>query len=167
MGFGGIRMMSFMWWLDGVVEEFLIGRLHVVVQVRNFVQLCVDGYYNGTIFHRLIKTFMVQGGDPTGTGTGEWVMNDMRSKLWHFLDGSSDYLLLMSWWLWLCGKFGQVEIPSMGGRSLMRFIPVCDSITEVWLRVPMRELPIAITVSSSSPLTAAIGLTRRIQYLER
>lgn len=38
--------------------------------VRNFVQLCVDGYYNGTIFHRLIKTFMVQGGDPTGTGTG-------------------------------------------------------------------------------------------------
>lgn len=38
--------------------------------VRNFVQLCVDGYYNGTVFHRLIKTFMVQGGDPTGTGTG-------------------------------------------------------------------------------------------------
>jgi cyclophilin family peptidyl-prolyl cis-trans isomerase len=47
-------------------------RLRVVVQVRNFVQLCVDGYYDGTIFHRLIKAFMVQGGDPTGTGTGEW-----------------------------------------------------------------------------------------------
>ncbi|CAM6103214.1 unnamed protein product [Calypogeia fissa] len=38
--------------------------------VRNFVQLCLDGYYDGTIFHRIIKTFMVQGGDPTGTGTG-------------------------------------------------------------------------------------------------
>nr|GEY14918.1 peptidyl-prolyl cis-trans isomerase CYP57 [Tanacetum cinerariifolium] len=38
--------------------------------VRNFVQLCVDGYYDGTIFHRIIKSFMVQGGDPTGTGTG-------------------------------------------------------------------------------------------------
>ncbi|GKE88165.1 peptidyl-prolyl cis-trans isomerase CYP57, partial [Tanacetum coccineum] len=37
--------------------------------VRNFVQLCVDGYYDGTIFHRIIKSFMVQGGDPTGTGT--------------------------------------------------------------------------------------------------
>jgi hypothetical protein len=57
-------------------------RLHVVVQVRNFVQLCVDGYYNGTIFHRLIKTFMVQGGDPTGTGTGKWFMNEMRRNIW-------------------------------------------------------------------------------------
>ncbi|KAK2079026.1 hypothetical protein QBZ16_002716 [Prototheca wickerhamii] len=38
--------------------------------VRNFVQLCLEGYYDGTPFHRVIKDFMVQGGDPTGTGTG-------------------------------------------------------------------------------------------------
>lgn len=38
--------------------------------VRNFVQLCLEGYYDNTIFHRIIKSFMVQGGDPTGTGTG-------------------------------------------------------------------------------------------------
>lgn len=38
--------------------------------VRNFVQLCLEGYYDGTIFHRIIKDFMVQGGDPTGTGRG-------------------------------------------------------------------------------------------------
>eukprot|EP00743_Colponemidia_sp_Colp-15_P005017 GILK01005403.1.p1 GENE.GILK01005403.1~~GILK01005403.1.p1 ORF type:complete len:549 (+),score=127.10 GILK01005403.1:51-1697(+) len=37
---------------------------------RNFVQLCLEGYYDGTDFHRVIKGFMVQGGDPTGTGTG-------------------------------------------------------------------------------------------------
>uniref|UniRef100_F1L0K5 Spliceosome-associated protein CWC27 homolog n=1 Tax=Ascaris suum TaxID=6253 RepID=F1L0K5_ASCSU len=37
---------------------------------RNFVQLCMEGYYNGTIFHRVIKDFIVQGGDPTGTGQG-------------------------------------------------------------------------------------------------
>ncbi|XP_013782412.1 peptidyl-prolyl cis-trans isomerase CWC27 homolog [Limulus polyphemus] len=37
---------------------------------RNFVQLCLEGYYDGTIFHRLVKGFIVQGGDPTGTGTG-------------------------------------------------------------------------------------------------
>ncbi|CAG2053951.1 unnamed protein product [Timema podura] len=37
---------------------------------RNFIQLCLEGYYNGTIFHRVVKGFIVQGGDPTGTGTG-------------------------------------------------------------------------------------------------
>ncbi|CAN0918544.1 Peptidyl-prolyl cis-trans isomerase CYP57 [Linum grandiflorum] len=38
--------------------------------VRNFVQLCLEGYYDTTIFHRIIKGFIIQGGDPTGTGTG-------------------------------------------------------------------------------------------------
>lgn len=38
--------------------------------VRNFVQLCIEGYYDNTIFHRIMKDFMVQGGDPTGTGQG-------------------------------------------------------------------------------------------------
>lgn len=37
---------------------------------RNFLQLCLDGYYNGTIFHRLVPGFVIQGGDPTGTGEG-------------------------------------------------------------------------------------------------
>lgn len=37
---------------------------------RNFVQLCMEGYYNGTIFHRVIKQFIAQGGDPHGDGTG-------------------------------------------------------------------------------------------------
>eukprot|EP00803_Ostreobium_quekettii_P001959 evm.model.scf_632.4 EVM.evm.TU.scf_632.4 scf_632:48706-50358(-) len=37
---------------------------------RNFVQLCLEGYYVGTLFHRVIAGFMIQGGDPTGTGKG-------------------------------------------------------------------------------------------------
>ncbi|XP_028403647.1 spliceosome-associated protein CWC27 homolog [Dendronephthya gigantea] len=37
---------------------------------RNFVQLCLEGYYDNTIFHRIVKGFCIQGGDPTGTGTG-------------------------------------------------------------------------------------------------
>ncbi|KAF9113457.1 Peptidyl-prolyl isomerase cwc27 [Mortierella sp. AM989] len=37
---------------------------------RNFVQLCMEGYYNDTIFHRVVAGFIIQGGDPEGTGMG-------------------------------------------------------------------------------------------------
>jgi peptidylprolyl isomerase len=37
---------------------------------ENFLKHAEDGYYNGIIFHRVIKGFMIQGGDPTGTGRG-------------------------------------------------------------------------------------------------
>jgi peptidylprolyl isomerase len=44
--------------------------------VENFVGLVKKGYYNGVIFHRVIKGFMIQGGDPTGTGRG-------GESIWH------------------------------------------------------------------------------------
>ncbi|EGR33135.1 peptidyl-prolyl cis-trans isomerase, putative [Ichthyophthirius multifiliis] len=54
-----------------------LGTLQIVIHANfvpltseNFLELAENGYYNGTRFHRLIKDFMVQGGDPTGTGTG-------------------------------------------------------------------------------------------------
>jgi cyclophilin family peptidyl-prolyl cis-trans isomerase len=52
---------------DIVIELFAT---QVPLTVNNFVFLAREGFYNGTIFHRVISNFMAQGGDPTGTGTG-------------------------------------------------------------------------------------------------
>ena len=40
------------------------------ITVNNFVFLALEGFYDGVIFHRIIADFMIQGGDPTGTGSG-------------------------------------------------------------------------------------------------
>lgn len=56
--------------------------------VRNFVQLCLEGYYDNTVFHRVIKSFLIQGGDPTGTGEGTALLtiyNFYVLFVWFFL----------------------------------------------------------------------------------
>jgi cyclophilin family peptidyl-prolyl cis-trans isomerase len=53
----------------GTIEIILFDR-DAPTTVNNFVGLAEKGYYNGIIFHRVIKDFMIQGGDPTGTGSG-------------------------------------------------------------------------------------------------
>ena len=53
----------------GDVELELFAK-QIPLASRNFLQHCLDGYYNGTIFHRVVPGFIIQGGDPTGTGFG-------------------------------------------------------------------------------------------------
>jgi peptidyl-prolyl cis-trans isomerase B (cyclophilin B) len=53
----------------GNIECELFGKL-APKTVNNFVFLAKDGFYDGITFHRVIKDFMVQGGDPTATGSG-------------------------------------------------------------------------------------------------
>jgi cyclophilin family peptidyl-prolyl cis-trans isomerase len=50
--------------------EVLLFADKVPMTVNNFVFLATEGFYDNTVFHRVIPDFMVQGGDPTGTGTG-------------------------------------------------------------------------------------------------
>ena len=54
---------------QGVVELKLFPEI-APKTCENFIGLVKKGYYNGIIFHRVIKKFMIQGGDPTGTGRG-------------------------------------------------------------------------------------------------
>lgn len=54
---------------QGVIEIKLIPKV-APNACDNFIRLAQKGYYNGVILHRVIKGFMIQGGDPTGTGSG-------------------------------------------------------------------------------------------------
>jgi len=51
-----------------IVIELYTGQMPITA--GNFVKLVNEGFYNGVIFHRVINGFMIQGGDPTGTGAG-------------------------------------------------------------------------------------------------
>jgi peptidyl-prolyl cis-trans isomerase B (cyclophilin B) len=53
----------------GVIEVELYPQ-HAPITVNNFVFLSKEGFYDGVVFHRVISNFVIQGGDPTGTGMG-------------------------------------------------------------------------------------------------
>ena len=129
------------------------------VTVENFRKLAADGFYDGVIFHRVIKDFMIQGGDPTGTGTGgpgytfEDEINDHKvargalamANAGPGTNGSQFFIVTTGAAPWLEGKhtvFGQVTagmdaVDSIEGTPTgARDKPVDDAVIE---RVELAE----------------------------
>jgi peptidyl-prolyl cis-trans isomerase B (cyclophilin B) len=121
--------------------------------VQNFRKLAGDGFYDGVIFHRVIKGFMIQGGDPTGTGTGgpgytfEDEINDHKivrgalamANAGPGTNGSQFFIVTTDAAPWLDGKhtvFGQVTsgmdaVDSIEGAPTgARDKPVDDALIE-------------------------------------
>ncbi len=55
---------------DGGIMKFELDEKHAPITVANMKKLANEGFYDGLILHRIIKDFMIQGGDPQGTGMG-------------------------------------------------------------------------------------------------
>jgi cyclophilin family peptidyl-prolyl cis-trans isomerase len=107
--------------------------------VTNFKKLAGDGFYNGVIFHRVIPDFMIQGGDPTGTGSGgpgytfEDEFNDQKVERGALAmanagpdtNGSQFFVVTADACPWLDGKhtvFGRVT----GGMEVVDAISAVD-----------------------------------------
>ena len=115
------------------------------ITTGNFKKLVSEGFYNGVIFHRIIPDFMIQGGDPTGTGTGGpgYTIPD------EFSEGSSN----------LKGTIAMANSgPNSGGSQF--FINLIDNSYLNWDKEPQAaKHPVFGKVIDGMDVVEAIGRT--------
>lgn len=76
---------------DGEVIKIELDEKNAPITVKNFIKLADEGFYNGLTFHRIVPGFVIQGGDPEGTGMGgsketikgEFSLNGVNNNLKH------------------------------------------------------------------------------------
>ncbi len=127
---------------QGIIELRLFPEV-APLAVENFMTHVKNGYYNGVIFHRIIKDFMIQGGDPTGTGRGgESIWNksfkdEFKDKLFSRAGvlamanagphtNGSQFFITTAPTPWLNGRhtiFGQVTPQSMSVVKKLENVP--------------------------------------------
>jgi cyclophilin family peptidyl-prolyl cis-trans isomerase len=131
----------------------------VPITVNNFVFLAEQGYYDGTIFHRVISNFMVQGGDPTESGSGGpgyRFHDEFHPNLRHDKPGilsmanagpstnGSQFFITHMKTPWLDGKhsvFGEVT----DGMDVVLSIPPRDPINPEYPGVQIKSVTINVT----------------------
>lgn len=111
------------------------------ITTKNFIDLVEKGFYNGVIFHRVIDGFMIQGGDPTGTGMGGpgyQIPDEFNKELRHTEEGimsmanagpntgGSQFFITLAATPWLDGRhavFGKV----VEGMDVIKNIGSCQT----------------------------------------
>lgn len=118
--------------------------------VNNFVFLARDGFYNGIVFHRVIDNFMIQGGDPTGTGRGgpgyKWADEQSALQLKHDEPGvlsmanagpntnGSQFFITHVPTPWLDGKHAVFGKVTGNGQTVVNAIAGGDQIMSLDIR---------------------------------
>ena len=90
------------------------------ITARNFLRLCDEGFYDGVTFHRILRDFMVQGGDPTGTGSGGGPYGTIPAEFSDAPERAHGY-----------GVISMARSPAPDSASYQFFI-CCDEGQKVW-----------------------------------
>ncbi|KAA3604975.1 MAG: hypothetical protein DWQ01_20440 [Planctomycetota bacterium] len=91
------------------------------ITVRNFLRYAAEGFYDGKVFHRIMRDFMVQGGDPTGTGGGDGPYGEIKGEFHKDPKYRHEY--------------GVLSMAREGGNpdsASCQFFICCDSTPQVW-----------------------------------